>query len=1509
MTNMNNVLIMKIHNVMKQYIKYICAFLMAVGTSTSAWGESVATSFASYPVVSSSYSYYEDENWYLSMGGGNDRAGFNRSNHTTIGNAFGTAATTTHDGFYLKTKNKLSNICKLTFTYTFCSTASECANAKIYLGYSTDGSSWSAVPLKEGSQGMGVPPSNTENGTPRDGYNETTYTLEFNSISSAYFAVIISRGGSVTADQGFAFSHAVFDFYTGCCDKIVTPAKGTQSNCEIAFDLDEVPTCSSTAADRQVKVKLTPASCYAAPVKASVSSTGTAATWVSGPTWNGTTSTYDYVFQYAQNATGTTTFSASLSTKTTYTVSYNKGSTTYTGGNTISGSHADDTKTCGTNMSLPGVTFTTTGYTQNGWTTSDGGTKVYNLSITNYSVDAAATLYPSWSANETEITLDKNGGTTSGDALVDYGDASVTIVDDAVGASGYHVEGYYTNDATPVKILNADGSYAATNITGYVTGGKWTYTTASTLTLYAHWTTNTYYVRFNKNNGSATGTMADQEFTYGTSQNLTANAFSLAGNVFNGWNTQADGKGTDYTDGQSVNNLTATNNGIFNLYAKWRAASYTDALFSCAELMLTGPTGDLVFITSAASKTVRSQEAFHIEGSGLSASQSITFTHSNSTAASKFAYKKADGTALATDASGEIDTDFYIYYTPASGDTGDGLDEFTNLQAKVTEGLKPKTSNILDSKTVIGRHLPANFVIAAKYDNKWYALPANMAETSHPAPVEIAVDDFNDPSVAYTAASNKYGLEGPASGNISDGNGQYVKLTMSPLSNAPLFGQAPSNTAIGKSGDAIATNKLSEGWWWKLNQTNTSITNSQDAKYTIYCANNNTNHLRLKNNNGNPEWGLYDSGVDELRLIPASSIVFTEAEVVEWGQHSAILEVNATAATGIDATSVIAHLNGASSSAITLSETKTSVKGGDTKYNYTVNFGDGINFAAAASNGAMLTLEWKKGETVKAMSNIIVPKIIANSTSMSSLIATDDPWNTADVHVLPGVTLTANAGDFSSKDVVVDRLEIYPGATVTVTKGAQDVGTLKVRTLVLRNGWTRIGEKAYDVARLYVSSDANLAKNAGDNVWYSDWYIDYDQYYPIAVPWEVDLGGNDGSTLKYKNTKSNAIIGATTGSVRLRYYDGASRASNGQTNIGNSPNWKLYGADGSEAIPAKLQPGKGYAMTAKRPTGKAFSIVRMPLTIPSADWTTGGEHGNVNTTHKDQVSVTAHGDDNTPTYAKGWNLIANPYMSIYQGAISLTPTEGAATTVKFVNIPDVDFKEYDQRSTATATLKPASAFLIQAPKTGTITFGTANRKASAPSYRREETESVPEQQAYILLNGNDAEDEMGILVSDKYTAEYELNADLEKLLSDGNTLRTYMRYNDMNMAYLAINEELAKQLIPVSVRIPADGDYTFRIHEASIADELEGIYLTDYQTNTVTNLLYDSYTFNAVAGTDNARFAINAVIGKREVPTGVDISDSNKDRPTKFIWNDKVYILHNNVIYDSTGKRVNVINK
>ncbi len=1146
------------------------------------------------------------------------------------------------------------------------------------------------------------------------------------------------------------------------------------------------------------------------------------------------------------------------------------------------------------------VVPTRTGYDFDGYydvSASTGGTQYYSYSGNPKTLTAEelwdkandANLYARWIAHTLTITLDKGtGGTNDGTAVVDYGTSALGDIDHATNSTtGYHLDGYYTLGGT--KILEANGDFAADNITSYISDGNWIYD--DDVTLYAHWALNTYTVHFNKNNNDATGNMSDQEFTYGTAQNLTNCGFSLVGKVFDGWATSAGGEKA-YNNGAEVNNLTTTNGATVNLFAKWRDGSYTDYVFSCAELTLTphlATAGTPIFITSTAGKTVRSQDTIQISGTGLTPSTTLTFPN----LPSKFEIKKADGSALATNGSGAIEENAFIFYTPGEGDTSDGLDKLTGITVSVS-GAKPITKNL--TQDIIGRHIATDFVIAGKKDNKWYALPADFSDEQTPAPVEIAVDDLNNPSLAYTANTNIYNLYGQNSGagylyndGDSDGNpdGEKIKLGMKNNGNKPLFAFASPKNSLKGDGTATVTNNINKQYWWTLTQigSSNSITNPQDAKYKIHSSNN-SGTLSIKNSPF--AWGTYATGVEELRLIPASDIPFTEAEVVEWSQHSAIVEVDAQ---GIAATSVVAHLGETSSSAITLVQTKANdAKNKTSKYNYTVHFGDAIDFAAAASNGAMLTLEWKKDATVKAMSNIVVPKIIATNATMSSLMSGDAAWGTADVHVLPGVTLTANAGDFPGKDVVVDRMEIYPGATVEVTKGALDVGTLKVRTLVLRNGWTRVGEKAYDVARLYVPADANLAKSAGGDVWYSDWYIDYDQYYPIAVPFPVAT-----SNIVYKNTKSTASAG-----VKLRYYSGKLRATNIQQN--QDANWVEYTWGGT--MPTNLEPSHGYIMTAKRPTGKAFSIVRMPMTF-SNEWAALGEKGVVGETHKDTVYVKAWGDENTPTYAKGWNIIANPYMALHQGELSYD--DETDDVIQYANIPDISFKEYDQLPIETTKLKPSSAFLVQAPKDGYVTFGATNRKASAPSYRREvQAEVHPTQKAYIVLASDEAEDMMGILVSDKYSAEFEINADLEKLLGDGNSLRTYMLFNDMKMAYLAINQELAEQLIPVNVRIATTGEHIFSMHSTSKVSELEGVYLTDYLTGDVTNLLEDSYPFNAEAGTISGRFALNAKVGKRPVPTDLDIVDGDihGNQPIKFLYNDKVYILHNGVIYDATGKKV-----
>ena len=571
-------------------------------------------------------------------------------------------------------------------------------------------------------------------------------------------------------------------------------------------------------------------------------------------------------------------------------------------------------------------------------------------------------------------------------------------------------------------------------------------------------------------------------------------------------------------------------------------------------------------------------------------------------------------------------------------------------------------------------------------------------------------------------------------------------------------------------------------------------------------------------------------------------------------------------------------------------QTRTSVKNTGTRYNYTMNFGEGVDFSA--NEGKMLILEWYDAlDNLKAISNIMVPCIVAeNITINKANYSNKSDWNKV-VHVLPGDTVTIDASGYSGKNITIKELVIYPGARVIVQ---QD--TLIVPTLVMRNGWNRLTAKTeYNVSQLYITPSTGSVKATNA---YADWYIDYDQYYPIAVPWKVAT-----ANISYRNMTVDIADG-----LLVRYYNGERRAG---VSVDGTSNWTNY--TWGDDMPDTLKTGIGYAITARRPAGKAFSIVRLPLTIPSNAWTKAGEQGTVSTAHKDEVAVTAWAKDDgtTSEHAKGWNFVANPYMASYEGEIAFTPTvtpeEEYEDEIAYVNIPDVNFKEFDQVAAATAELKPGCGFLIQTKYNGKITFATTSRKADAPAYRTT-TPKAPKQKAYILLRGEDAVDQMGLIIADRYTADYEVNADLEKLLSDGNTLRTYMQYNDLNMAYVAINSTLAQQWIPVSVRIPATGEYTYSIHRASRVSELTGLYLIDYTTYEVTNLLESDYVFTAAAGTITDRFAINAIYGPRDTPTDLDVvqggGDIEVDHPIKFLYQDKIYIYYRGVIYDTNGKKI-----
>ena len=94
----------------------------------------------------------------------------------------------------------------------------------------------------------------------------------------------------------------------------------------------------------------------------------------------------------------------------------------------------------------------------------------------------------------------------------------------------------------------------------------------SNLTLTAAWTPITYTVQFDKNNENASGTMDSVVATYDQWTSIRACTFTApTGYAMKeyGWNTEADGSGTDYEAEGDFRNLASEQDAVVTLYAQW----------------------------------------------------------------------------------------------------------------------------------------------------------------------------------------------------------------------------------------------------------------------------------------------------------------------------------------------------------------------------------------------------------------------------------------------------------------------------------------------------------------------------------------------------------------------------------------------------------------------------------------------------------------------------------------------------------------------------------------------------------------------------------------------------------------------------------------------------------------------------------------------------------------------------------------------------------------------------
>lgn len=99
---------------------------------------------------------------------------------------------------------------------------------------------------------------------------------------------------------------------------------------------------------------------------------------------------------------------------------------------------------------------------------------------------------------------------------------------------------------------------------------------ANDVTITGSFEPNCYSISFDPNNGQ--GSMSDMQMVYDTEMELPACGFTRTGYTLSGWNTEADGSGISFDDGELVGNLTAVDGGKIVLYALWSANDYQVAL-------------------------------------------------------------------------------------------------------------------------------------------------------------------------------------------------------------------------------------------------------------------------------------------------------------------------------------------------------------------------------------------------------------------------------------------------------------------------------------------------------------------------------------------------------------------------------------------------------------------------------------------------------------------------------------------------------------------------------------------------------------------------------------------------------------------------------------------------------------------------------------------------------------------------------------------------------------------
>ncbi len=421
---------------------------------------------------------------------------------------------------------------------------------------------------------------------------------------------------------------------------------------------------------------------------------------------------------------------------------------------------------------------------------------------------------------------------------------------------------------------------------------------------------------------------------------------------------------------------------------------------------------------------------------------------------------------------------------------------------------------------------------------------------------------------------------------------------------------------------------------------------------------------------------------------------------------------------------------------------------------------------------------------------------------------------------------------------------IYVGADAEL----KVTGTLNVTKLVLRTTpWT--------AAVLTNNGTINAT-----NTYYSRVVADNSQFYQFGLPCSSTTTGvimSDGST-------------PSASSWQLKEYSEYNRATNGVSESGE--NWVALSS-------TTIAGGKGYEIYSG---SKYYREYCFPITIAEGD----------------AVPVWRTGDDKTNS---GWNIIVSPKMGKFIGEpkpedITITVLQQDGGYIQ--EIPEV--------------IMPAVPFSYQASATGMLNFGsTLLFNASAPAPRRKAVAEETERIQWIHLDIADANgqgDQTSIYSHPtRYDQVYQTGIDVAKQSLTASRAIIYSSHAYGDMAFAGVADTLLEQGVALTVYSSSAQELTISMRENDWLNRMAYVWLVDHETGARTDLLWDTYTFEATEGTARGRFTIEGVFRAPQITTDIENAEMMNDemmKVRKVLINQKMYILRGDQMYDATGKKV-----